>query len=752
MPVNKVSVNPGSPDPNRNKKAQQTGTVKTGTPAAPPQVPSAPLLPLARGGVVSIPLIKKAQFQGQGWNAIFTPPNFFSPIHTPQQWQIASKRREIYQWSRHWYENEPKIAAGIDFYSQFPMCGFKLECKKSHIRRAYEDLVKKLRLNYWFKYISQERILIGDVIPFLSIACPVCGGSGVDEDGEMCKHPGGTFNRITCLNPDYIEIQKSPLEDRPEIYMIPDEYLKMVVQKKIEPTYSQLSDYIKQCVMSNQPIRLSSRCASHIAHNKSPYGLYGSSLLRRMFTTLSYKTKLMTANWIVAERLVLPIRVVKVGDKDRPATAEDIADMQSNLAAVAQDPNLTIVTHHAAEFDWVGATGRIHNIQGEMELIGKEILDGFMLNQALLNGEMGHYSSAQVGVEAILHRLESWRNELADWCYEHIFEPFAKMQGFIDEEATRELQEATEDENKVVYLYPTIKWNDMNLRDNTQEVQLYMQLNQEGKVSTDTLLKKLGLNRDEEIEKIRDEQAITGPSGQMMPGGGGMGGMPGGMGGGGGGGGPPPDMGGGMGMDPTGGMGGGMDAGGAGVGGMAAGGPGISPAASGGGMRIHKRGKAPKGKEEEVAPQFGTVRFTELEAKIWRAIEQLDIAYPLYTQLKVQAPGEKQPFRMDFAFPSLKVDIEADGKVWHQKDGENRDAIRDQKLAAMGWRVLRFKEDAIKEHLDECKKIIYAQVYEAAQAAKKHKKTASANGPMQMAYLEQYGSVGRLMGVVLKPV
>ena len=35
-----------------------------------------------------------------GGNAgtIFTQPMFFSPLHTPQNWQIASKRKEVYQW------------------------------------------------------------------------------------------------------------------------------------------------------------------------------------------------------------------------------------------------------------------------------------------------------------------------------------------------------------------------------------------------------------------------------------------------------------------------------------------------------------------------------------------------------------------------------------------------------------------------------------------------------------------------------
>ena len=81
---------------------------------------------LARSTTVSIPITKNAQFAGSGAQVAMTQPMFFSPLHTPQNWQIASRRREIMQWSRFYYMNEPKVAAGVDFYSNFSMNGFKL--------------------------------------------------------------------------------------------------------------------------------------------------------------------------------------------------------------------------------------------------------------------------------------------------------------------------------------------------------------------------------------------------------------------------------------------------------------------------------------------------------------------------------------------------------------------------------------------------------------------------------------------------
>ncbi len=1032
-----------------------------------------------------LPITKNAQYAGTGATVAITQPMFFSPLHTPQNWQIASRRREIYQWARFYYSNEPKVAAGVDFYSEFPLNGFKLECKNRKILKHYENFVKEIELSKKLNEISHEYFLIGDVFPFLEIDCPVCKGKGTDEDGEPCKHPDGTFRDIKILNPDYIEVKDNPLAKKPKFYLVPDEELRMMVARR-EPKeiYESMPQEILDLVAKGQPIPLSDRCISHMKYNASAYGTYGSSMLQRLFTMLAYKTKMMTANWIVAERMILPVRVVKVGEKDRPATSEDLADIVTQLSAVANDPNLTIVTHHAFDMDWIGATGRIHNINAEIEAVGKEILDGLMLNQAILNGDAASYScmdeqtftltdsgfksykditeedkiacynpeieeikycsyyqkyiydydgemihfegkrldimvtpnhrmltswdlekwkvveaeqvkngmrfigkalyhskkakiqhqkvnqycnavinsgldinnkyddddktlkininnkeinledflsfagfylsegsltskktnyrliiyqnkdryfdeikncldnlgftykiyeygderrffiynkalvsymleqfghgaanksipswiknlpvdylevlihtmllgdgykketkidsytystvsenlasdfqeicfkcgystrkykdkpcissfgnkdlyrihiskgknsngsfpivryknikreyykgkvycfsvpngffvtrrngkitiqgnSAQVGVEVLIRRLENWRNKLKDWIEKHIFLPIAMMQGFIDEEESKDLK-------KTIYLYPRIVWNDLQLRDKTNKINILIQLWDKGAVSAQTVLEELELDYDEEIQKIRDEQVMASATG-MLPSaqaGGPLG--AGGMGGGMGGGMPGGEMGGmpGAGAE-TGGMpGGGAEMGGGGMaGGMggAAGGAPMGAAAETQLPRIGKRGE--KGFEKEEPPPSKMIKLTKLEQKMYKMLQGLNVPYPLFGQYSVRVPGEKQPFLLDFAYPRIGVGIESDGEVWHERDDFiQRDQLRDQKLANVGWRILRFKEGAIEDHFDTVKDIISKNIMEAAKALKKRSSDAS---------------------------
>jgi very-short-patch-repair endonuclease len=723
----------------RRRQANAKGHTVTGASKNSGTIPSTQYAP---GGAERLPITRFAQYAGSGANVAITQPMFFSPLHTPQNWQIASKRKEVYQWARFYYENEPKVAAGVDFYAQFPMNGFQLQCKNKTVQRYFEDLVLTLRLNYWFAIISHEYHLIGDVFPFLSIECKQCHGRGVLRNGDPCNHPDGRFKSITVLNPDYVEVKDSLFPDRPEIVMIPDDTMKKVIATK-EPRhqYERLPQEMIELILSGQEIPLSSRCVSHIKHSEVPYAKYGTSLLRRLFTVLAYKTKLMTANWIVAERLVLPVRICKVGEPDRPAGPEDIADMQNQLSAVANDPNLTIVTHHAIDYEWYGATGKIHNLQGEMEEIGKEILDGLMLNQALLNGEMQGYTSAQVGIETLIKRLENWRNKLSEWCENHIFKPTAMMQGFIDEEETKRL-------GKTVYLYPKIKWNDMQLRDKTNKLQLLMQLHDKQLVSTETLLEEFDMDYDKEVERIRNEQIQVGAGGAAMGGGGGPGGaVPGGAGGGMSGAVGAPGGGGGGEAMPGMGMPGGPAGGGAPMGGGGGGG-GAAPmgAAAGGANKVYKKGKAPKGSDEEeqqVAPPT-FIRLTKIEQKLFAALQDLGVPFQLYGQYQQAVPGEPQPFRMDFAYPQIMVDIEADGRIWHEQEGaKERDAERDRKLANVGWRVVRFNEDAIMENLQEVKQVIFQNIKEAAEERfSERKKTASAEPGNDSGARVNYVTVG----------
>lgn len=286
---------------------------------------------------------------------VYTQPQFFSPIHTPINWQIPTKRKEQYQWSRYYYENEPKVATAVEFYSKFPINGFVNECSNRYVKRYFDKLVEKLRLVKWLRVMSHEVHLLGDCFPFLEIDCEKCGGRGFDNRGRACEHEGGTFKRLVILNPECAEVYSDPISPESLIAFLPNDELRTLITKR-GPGHERFSKDIVKMIMSGVPIPLDNRNVSHIKYCDNGYNKYGIGMVRRLFPILAYKTKLLTAQWIIAERLILPIKVAKVGSDERPASAGDLADINSKLAQVANDPNLTLVTHHAFELDWFGAS------------------------------------------------------------------------------------------------------------------------------------------------------------------------------------------------------------------------------------------------------------------------------------------------------------------------------------------------------------------------------------------------------------
>ena len=439
----------------------------------------------------------------QSMSTITTAPNFYSPFLTPSSFQIPNARREVYLWANWWKNNEPKVAAAINFYTNFPFTGWQLECPSTYVKDYFEKLVDKLNFQKWLPEISKTYYLLGDSFVLLSIECEHCNGSGWNnKKHEECEHDGASWKSISILNPD--SVLKSPGmidQEGSYVYRPSAEEVRVVNERQPKEVYDAIPDNIKKMIMKGDPIKLNPISIQHFKYNSNPWEDYGTSVVRPLFPILTYKDKLRQAQFIIAERLVLPIKVVKIGSDTRPASQEDIDNVQDELASLANDPNLTLVTHHNFDLEWYGASGKIHSLQGEFELIDGEILDGLMLSKALLGGSDAgvSYSNAQVSLLAMHRRLEAFRNEVAHWIEQKIFKPVAEWNGFV--------VEGERGQNELVY--PKIKFDDLQLKDDSQKLQIMATANQQGVISNVSLIEAFGLDVDQEIERLRYEQGAS---------------------------------------------------------------------------------------------------------------------------------------------------------------------------------------------------------------------------------------------------
>ena len=451
---------------------------------------------------ISLNTTRISQMYGGGnINNTTTQPNFYSPFLTPSSFQIPNTRKEVYLWANWWRTNDPKVAAGINFYRNFPFNGWKLECKSAVVKDYFEKLIQKLNFQKWLPEISSSYHTYGDAFVFASIDCPICKGTMINPtSGDECNHKGATWKSLSLLNPDSVEVSAGFMDAEPMYSYLPSaQQIKVVMERQPKKLYEAIPDDVKIMIAKQLPIPLNSSCIHHFKHGADAWADYGTSIVRPLFVTLAYKDKLRQAQWLIAERLIIPIKIVTVGDDNRPASQEDLDSVQDQLAAVANDPNLTLVTPHAFKLEFVGASSQILQTSNEHELLDQEALDGLMLNKSLLNGEGPNYGNAQVGLMSMNERLETWRREVAQWIEEKLFKQVSEWNEFY----------ASGEGGQKELVYPTIKFNDLRLKDNTGILQTMVTAQQNGAISAQSLVEAMELDWDQEVERLRFEQGMN---------------------------------------------------------------------------------------------------------------------------------------------------------------------------------------------------------------------------------------------------
>lgn len=95
---------------------------------------------------------------------------------------------------------------------------------------------------------------------------------------------------------------------------------------------------------------------------------------------------------------------------------------------------------------------------------------------------------------------------------------------------------------------------------------------------------------------------------------------------------------------------------------------------------------------------FGVVPQTLFESRLLRAIRRAGLPLPV-PQYEIWEAGRLIAIP-DFAYPELKIAIEADGRRWHSGKRWSRDLARRNALTTRGWRIIHVTWDALHHRPD----------------------------------------------------
>ncbi|HEV8595458.1 MAG TPA: DUF559 domain-containing protein [Thermoplasmata archaeon] len=115
--------------------------------------------------------------------------------------------------------------------------------------------------------------------------------------------------------------------------------------------------------------------------------------------------------------------------------------------------------------------------------------------------------------------------------------------------------------------------------------------------------------------------------------------------------------------------------------------------------------------QSDAAARSGSVQVPTPQGSVWMS----PIEHRLYEAMRTEglAPVPQsciQGYYVDFAFPDVRLAVEADGAAYHGEDRREHDRKRDWILRQAGWTVKRFHGSTIHDRAENCAYVVKREV------------------------------------------
>ncbi len=308
------------------------------------------------------------------------------------------------------------------------------------------------------------------------------------------------WKKLLILPPDQVRVRKLPLTDEVAIEYMPDPETRKFLTSDVpldptDPTkkldYS-ISRELREKVRQSGVIPLDTdpNTGSHVYHlarKKSQYEPLGVSIVERCINTLILMDKLRQAQTSIASRHMTPMRIVWAEDLNQ----DDVDNLREQVDLALVDPDFSIVANYEIHWEEMGSSGRLLDVEAEMESSLNRLLAGLGVTREVLTGE-GTYTGSKISLEIMNTMYLLFREVIQEYIENYLFKPIAKKKGFVE----------YDDYGNEVLLYPKISFTRLAIRDNEQFFDAAFQLYQKGSVSIDLILDILNIDPDATRDKI----------------------------------------------------------------------------------------------------------------------------------------------------------------------------------------------------------------------------------------------------------
>ena len=446
------------------------------------------------------------------------PMFYWKQNNLPFDYSKPDELAKIRAYCRIIYATHPVVASAIDVFSKYPLTGMEITCKDDQLTEFYNTLFFD-QLNYeeYLIDVGREYWTVGEAWPLGSFNETL----GVWEDDEL-------------LNPDDIDVIRSPFLKEPRYEMKLPESLRHIIEKR-EPkwefealmrSYPELANFVGH----DARMPVSNVLLKQLKFKADTFSTRGLPILMRGFRAIMQEEMLNAAQDAVASRLYTPLVLARLGASasdlgtNQPwiPTEDDIADFEEALdAALAGD--FRVLTHHfAVQMDTVFGRENMPNLNSDFDRLTDRILQVFGMSKTMLSGAgQGETYAADAINRDLISQLLTTYQRIIKRFFQDRARVVAEAQEHYDYEERggkrypimEEVLEVDEEtgEQRIVeqpkLLVPDLQIKAMTMKDEADQRQFYEALRASGvPISMQSRMVNIPLDLDDEIQRVRDEQ------------------------------------------------------------------------------------------------------------------------------------------------------------------------------------------------------------------------------------------------------
>jgi len=439
--------------------------------------------------------------------------------------------KELFRWCRVYFNSNPIVNSTISKLSEYPITEFVYELESAdndsklvakEKKRAKKIIEKKLKMRSFLleaglDYYTYGNAFVSIYTPFKRyLICPKCKERyAIDQveysirlfkfkfDCKKCSSNGviakvddvpvRDMDRLNFVrwNPENIQVDYNEISGNSVYYYrIPNKLRNDIIRgKKI--IIEEVPIKILEALEKRRDLKID---PNNIFHFKRPTLAetdmgWGKPIILSVMKDIFYLQTMRKAQEAIAIQHIVPFDILfpqQSGSVD-PYTHVDLSSwkgkINEELSKWKQDPNYISIMPIPVGVSRIGGDGRMLLITPEIESTLKSVSAGFGVPLEFLFGGLS-WSGSSVSLRTLENHFltsRTYYQDFIDWAIDKIKHIAQFSQGL------------------------SVSMVEFKMADDVQQKQLYVNMNQTRKISDKTLLTKMGVNYEEELENLKKQ-------------------------------------------------------------------------------------------------------------------------------------------------------------------------------------------------------------------------------------------------------